>query len=228
MRRGLMSGRTEPTVAIVDYGMGNLFSIENACENAGLSAAVTSDPEKIACSHALILPGVGAFGDAMTHLKELDLIKPIRETALSGKPFLGICLGMQLLLSRSFEFGEYRGLDIIKGDVVKFEGPVDEMARKLKVPQVGWNHVFPWGKTRWEGTLLDGVTEGEFMYFVHSYYVKPDENDVVLSVSKYGDIQFCSSLAHNNIWACQFHPERSGKKGMKLYENFAQYIKEKE
>ena len=223
-----MSGLTEPIVAIVDYGMGNLFSIKNACENVGLSAAVTSDPETIANSRAVILPGVGAFGDAMVHLKELDLITPIRETAFSGKPFLGICLGMQLLVSRSFEFGEHQGLDIIKGDVVKFEDPVDEMARKLKVPQVGWNHVFAGEKARWEGSLLAGVPEGEFMYFVHSYYVKPDEDDVVLSVSKYGNIQFCSSLAQGNIWACQFHPERSGIKGMKLYENFARYIKEKE
>lgn len=215
-----MHNNSIPEVAIVDYGLGNLFSVKHACDKAGLKSEITSSKGKILESDAVILPGVGAFGDAMETLAKLDLINPLKEVALSGKPFLGICLGMQLIMSESCEFGHYEGLGIIKGSVVHFDNPVDDKGRKLKVPHIGWNCIY---KSRrpdlWEDTILNELDDNDFMYFVHSFYVKPDNPDVVLSKSQYGNIEFCSSLNYKNVYACQFHPERSGIKGLQIYKN---------
>ena len=210
-----------PLVAILDYGLGNLFSIEQACAFVGLNSIITNSKKDILDADAVILPGVGAYGDAMLTLHRLDLVNVLRDIAESPKPLVGICLGLQLLMTESYEFGHHKGLGIIEGQVVRFDAP-KEKERILKVPQIGWNRIFlPANGLRWHGTLLDGIDEGEYMYFVHSYTVQPQDSHVILSNSRYGHIEFCSSIQHHNVFACQFHPERSGPGGMKLYHNLA-------
>ena len=219
----------QPKVAIVDYGMGNLFSVRQACEHARLDVNITSAREEILNADAVILPGIGAFGDAMATLSRLDLVGVLRDVAASGKALVGVCLGLQLLMTESFEFGRHRGLGIIEGQVVPFDNPV-ENARRLKVPQVGWNGVHRVDRggngqsAAWENSPLAEIRDGEFMYFVHSYIVQPEDTQVILSVSRYGQIEFCSSIHSQNIFACQFHPERSGGEGLKIYRNLASHI----
>lgn len=228
-----MNALVQPMAAIVDYGLGNLFSVQRACEYVGLPAHITSSRDEVLQADAVILPGVGAFGDAMAALHRLDLVSPLQDIAASGKPLIGICLGLQLLMSESYEFGTHAGLNIIQGPVVRFENPVSASGT-LKVPQIGWNRIC---KTRaqepgqhntdgdeWSGSPLAGLPDGEFMYFVHSFYAQPDELDVVLSTSRYGHITFCSSLKKGNVFASQFHPERSGSRGLDIYRNIAALI----
>jgi glutamine amidotransferase len=210
-------------VAIVDFGMGNLFSVQRACEQAGLRARVTDRPADLSEADAVILPGVGAFGDAMATLTRLGFVEALRDVAASGKPLFGICLGLQLLMTESQEFGRHRGLGIVAGDVVRFEQPPTEHP-VLKVPQVGWNRIAKAPGTSWEGSPLEGVSEGAYMYFVHSFYVRPADPHVALSVSRYGQTTFCSSLRSGNIFACQFHPERSGPIGLGIYRRFAAFL----
>ena len=212
-------------VTIVDYEAGNLFSVEHACKSVGLNPVVTNKPEDVLKAHALLLPGVGAFGDAMKNLHKLDLVRPIREFAASGKPFMGICLGMQLLFSRSREFGDHRGLDLIEGDVVKFPSCNDH-GERMKVPQMGWNRISHPPKTEkmWNGTPLEGIRNGEFMYFVHSYYVCPAKSEDVLSVTDYEGVGYCSSVIKDNLFATQFHPEKSAQEGIKIYQSWANKI----
>ena len=212
-----------PRVVIVDHGLGNLFSVKHACNKVGLDAEITDSKKEILHSDAVILPGVGAFGDAMQTLRSLDLIETLHDVALS-KPFMGISLGMQLLMSESSEFGCQEGLGIIKGRVIKFDNPTDDDGKTLKVPHIGWNRVCKPHDEGWADTLLKGLDNNEFMYFIHSFYVKPDDPDVVLSVSRHGNAEFCSSLHSKNIFACQFHPERSGKEGLKIYRNLLKMI----
>jgi glutamine amidotransferase len=208
-------------VAIVDYGMGNLFSVKHACESVGLTAVMTSSPEVLCSASAVILPGVGAFGDAMQALRRLQLTGPLREVAASGRPLLGICLGMQLLMTESSEFGRHRGLGLIEGDVVRLGAESDNGARRVKVPQVGWNRITPAPTAGWEGSLLEGVPDGAYMYFVHSFYVRPAEAGVALSRTRYGPTEFCSSVSLGSLFACQFHPERSGPQGLQVYRSLA-------
>ena len=219
-------------VAIIDYGMSNVLSVERACTVAGMDVLVTSDRADIATSEAAILPGVGAFGDAMNALHQLDLADLLCDYAVSGKPLLGICLGMQLFMSRSYEFGVHKGLGIVPGEVVLLEGSTDSSHNMLKVPHVGWNHVCPveaaLDSSSWEGTVLEGIDNAEFMYFVHSYYVVPDDVSVRVSMTRYGDIEFCSSLQTGNVIACQFHPEKSGPKGLNVFDNFRRMIENHE
>jgi glutamine amidotransferase len=216
-----------PKITIVDYGLGNLFSVKQACLITGMHATITNNKKEIINSDAIILPGVGAFRDAIKNLRKLDLVEILREIALT-KPFIGICLGMQLLMSESYEFGLYKGLDIIKGKVIRFENPVDNAGKLLKVPHIGWNRVnrneYSINKNEWRDSLLKGLKNGEFMYFVHSFYVKPDDSSIILSMSNYGNIEFCSSIKHKNIFACQFHPERSSSNGLKIYQNLKNNI----
>ena len=210
--------------------MGNLFSVMQACDQAGLAASVTSSPREVMTADAVILPGVGAFQDAMGTLKRLNLASPLVEFAASGRPLAGVCLGMQLLMTESQEFGSYPGLGIIEGDVVRLEESRDG-ARRLKVPQVGWNRIFSGlqdARTgdggppfEWDGTPLEGLRDGEFMYFVHSFCARPVDPSVVLSTTRYGHAEFCSSLRLGNIFACQYHPERSGPRGLQIYHNLA-------
>jgi glutamine amidotransferase len=219
----------KPRVAIVDYGMGNLFSVRQACEHAGLDVTITAARDEILNADAVILPGIGAFGDAMATLSRLDLVGVLRDVAASGKALVGVCLGLQLLMTESFEFGRHKGLGIIEGQVVPFDNPV-EAGRKLKVPQVGWNSVYRVARggngqeEAWKDSPLAEIADGEFMYFVHSYIVQPEDGNVILSVSRYGQIEFCSSIHSQNIFACQFHPERSGTEGLKIYRNLASHI----
>jgi glutamine amidotransferase len=213
-------------VAIVDYEAGNLFSVEHACKAVGLTPVITSIPKDIFQSDALILPGVGAFGDAMKNLRKLDLIQPLLEFAASGKPFMGICLGMQLLFTRSEEFGEHEGLNLIDGNVVKFP-PVNACGENNRIPQIGWNKItYPpeCGQKWWHDTPLEQITNGEFMYFVHSFYADPRISENILAVTSYGGLCYCSAVRSNNIFATQFHPEMSAAEGIKIYRNWANKI----
>lgn len=214
-------------VAIVDYGLGNLFSVKHACEHVGMHALVSSTKSDLLTADAVILPGVGAFGDAMENLKRLDLISPLKDIATSGKPLIGICLGLQLFMTESYEFGRHKGLGLIEGVVTRFENPIGPTG-SLKVPQIGWNSIYPsfsqGNSNFWQDTPLTGLQAGEFMYFVHSYYVKPEESEVVLSTTRYGNIDFCSSLHRGNLFASQFHPERSGPAGMQIYRQLTAFI----
>lgn len=231
-------------VAIVDYEMGNLFSVKQACEHVGMNGVIATTREELANADAVILPGVGAFGDAMESLVRLDLVGPLREIGASDKPLIGICLGMQLLMTESYEFGRHPGLGLIPGPVVRLENlkgipPASQVRRNtaLKVPQVGWNRIFKagcpgattqpvnGGEDPWAESCLAGLEDGEYMYFVHSFYAKPENRGVVLATSSYGDVDFCSSLIHRNIFACQFHPERSGRQGLRIYGNIASLLK---
>jgi glutamine amidotransferase len=228
-----MSRTTAADVVIVDYGMGNLFSVQRACHAAGIaSATITDDARRIGRAQGLLLPGVGAFGDAMRVLGERNLVDPIREFARSGRPVMGICLGMQLMLSESTEFGRHAGLDLVPGTVVRLS-EAHTADRALKVPQVGWNQIhgparflstFEHGPAAVVGTPLESLADGAYMYFVHSYCVCPQEAEVVLSTTEYGGVRFCSSLLRGNLFATQFHPERSGKEGIRVYRGFLRMI----
>jgi imidazole glycerol-phosphate synthase subunit HisH len=212
-------------VTIVDYEAGNLFSVEHACKTIGLKPLITNRSKDIHQADALILPGVGAFGDAMKNLRKLDLVQPLRDFAASGKPFMGICLGMQLLFSGSEEFGEHEGLNLIEGTVVKFPA-VNEYGEKNKIPQIGWNQIKNPSEftMKWHDTPLEQITNGEFMYFVHSFYAKPRNFENILTVTEYGGLEFCSAISKKNIFATQFHPEKSAAEGIKIYRYWANKI----
>lgn len=214
-------------VAIIDYGMGNLFNVERACAKVGLSGIITADKDIILKSKGVILPGVGAFGDAIGNLKRLDLIGLIKDQIDQKKPFLGICLGMQLLLTESEEFGGHKGLDIVNGRVVKFNNK-DKKNKMIKVPQVGWNRIFfdEIKSANQSDFILQSVSNGEYMYFVHSYYVMPDDNTTTVTTTCYEGIEYCSSLSKESVFAMQFHPEKSGLEGLKIYRNWAHRVNE--
>ena len=220
----------EVDVAIIDYGLGNLYSVQQACKSVGMKARITSNPFDLFDVDLVILPGVGAYGDAMAALHRLNLVEPLQKIAISHRWLMGICLGMQLLMSESYEFGVHKGLDIIPGKVIslpKHESikASDGSIRSLKVPQVGWNQIWR-GETSWDNFSLSGLVDGEHMYFVHSYYVEPEKKTMITSTTKYGQVEFCSSLQYNSVFACQFHPERSGVKGLKIYKNLARIVRE--
>ena len=200
-------------IAIVDYEMGNLKSVHKAFESVGHRATVTRDPKLIADASHVVLPGVGAFGDCMRNLERYGLVEPVLGALRAGKPFLGICLGFQLLFSESEEFGTHRGLGVIPGRVVRFES--GGSATPMKVPHMGWNSIAI-GKG---SPVLDGVPNGAFMYFVHSYFVVPDDPSVACTMTDYGR-PFVSSVARDNIFACQFHPEKSQSTGLRIIRNF--------
>ena len=206
--------RTPPSVVVVDYGMGNLRSVQKGLEKAGCQAVVSSDPGRIKSASGIVLPGVGAFRDCMANLTRARLVDPVLEAIDEGKPFLGICLGMQLLFGVSEEFGTHDGLGIIPGRVVRF--PVD---RDLKVPHMGWNRVHFSGSS----PLFRGIPDASYFYFVHSYYAVPDSGEVVSGWTDYG-VRFCSSISVDNVFACQFHPEKSQRWGLKILENFGNII----
>jgi glutamine amidotransferase len=223
--------RKRPTAAIVDYSLGNVVSVRLALETVGVYGVVTSDPELIVKADALILPGVGAFGDAIEELRARKLVAPIYEYAEGGKPVIGICLGMRLLFSRSFEFGEHEGLGLISGEVVRlpFAGKADAAGQKnrAKVPQVGWNRVRPGSGDEdraWRNTMLEGLSSGAYMYFMHSYYARPEDPNLVLGETDYGSIRYCSAVCRGNVAALQFHPERSARDGLTIYQNLARFI----
>ncbi|MBN2815854.1 MAG: imidazole glycerol phosphate synthase subunit HisH [Campylobacterales bacterium] len=199
-------------IGIVDYNMGNLASVQNAFLKLGTQTVVESNPEKFADYDKLILPGVGAFGDAMEHLRERKMIDSIKAFAASGKPVLGICLGMQLLFESSEEFGEHEGLGLIEGHVQAFDE--SEFAEKLKVPHMGWNRMF----TK-EHPLFIGLDKEHYLYFVHSFHVVCKNKEDVIGETDYG-YMFTSAVAHNNVMGIQPHPEKSHENGLKILENF--------
>ena len=192
--------------------MGNLASVQNAFAKLGSDTVVESNPAKFKEYDKLILPGVGAFGDAMEHLKERDMVDAIRDFATSGKPMLGICLGMQLLFESSEEFGDNEGLGLIKGKVVKFD--TTKFEEPLKVPHMGWNRMF----TK-EHPLFEGLDDEHYLYFVHTYHVVCDDAEDIIGETYYG-YKFTSAVAHNNIMGIQPHPEKSHKNGLQILENF--------
>lgn len=198
-------------IQIIDYGMGNLRSVQKACEKLGHSAEICTQPEQVAGARKLILPGVGAFRDAIAQLKEHRLVEAIRDHVDAGKPFLGICLGLQLLFDVSYEDGEYEGLGIIPGQVVRFESRPG-----LKIPHMGWNSL----QIERANPLLEGLHDGDHVYFVHSYHVVPEEDSVVATRTDHGG-PFVSMIARDNLFATQFHPEKSQRVGLQLLENFA-------
>lgn len=207
-------------LAIIDYGVGNLFNVQRAFHALGLESVITRDPQEVLAAPRLLLPGVGAFEAGMAHLREYKLIEPVRAFARSGKPLLGICLGMQLLMSRSEENGIHEGLDLIPGQVKRFREP--EGGAVFKIPQIGWNALLRPGKgDPWRGTILDGLGADPHMYFVHSYCVFPEDPAARLAITRYGRDEFCSVIQRQNVAGCQFHPERSGEYGLKILENFA-------
>lgn len=191
--------------------MGNLRSVQKAFEKLGVAAEIVTEPEQIHSAEKLVLPGVGAFRDAMHELNRLNLVQPIREHIQRDKPLLGICLGLQMLFDVSYEDGEWQGLGVLEGDVVRFPAMPD-----LKVPHMGWNTL----QAKQSHSLLQGVPVDASVYFVHSYYVRPKDESVVAARTDYG-IPFTSMIARGNLVATQFHPEKSQKVGLKLLENFA-------
>lgn len=200
-------------LAIIDYGVGNLFSLKCSLEKIGQEAVVADDPDVIKKSSRIILPGVGAFGDAARKLNATGLVELIKSEAESGKPFLGICLGMQLLFEKGYEYGEYDGLGLIKGKVVSLEGKIPEY---LNIPHIGWNSL----DIKKESRIFKYINNGDCVYFVHSFYAS-DCEDNITATAEYG-IPVTASVQKGNIFGCQFHPEKSGEVGIKILKAFCE------
>jgi len=199
-------------IAIIDYQMGNLRSVQKGFEKVGHEAMITSDPAELSKAGKIVLPGVGAFGDAIAELQRRKLVEPIKEAVASGKPFLGICLGLQLLFDVGYENGEYEGLGILRGKCVRFNLP-----HEFKVPHMGWNR----GAIKRKAPILKDTADGTFFYFVHSYYVVPEDPRLVAIEADYGH-PFCAAVWKDNLFATQFHPEKSQAEGLKLLRTFAE------
>ena len=220
-----MSAR-RPVVAVVDYRLGNLFSVSQALLRADLDARITGDRRELKAADAVVLPGVGAYPDAMAALKSLDLIGALRDFARSGRPLLGVCLGQQLLMSESEEFGATRGLDIVPGQVVRLDPGERAGGRRHKVPFVGWNAIrrAPGGGD-WGASPLRGLADGAAVYFVHSFHTRPAASAHALALTRYGAEDYCAALKAGNVYGVQFHPERSGPDGLQIYREFAALVR---
>ncbi len=203
-------------IVVVDYKMSNIFNIRHVFSHLGYEVRLSSSAAELKSADALVMPGVGAFGEAMTNLHQLDLIQPIKEFIAAGKPFLGICLGLQLLFSKSYEFGVHEGLNIIAGEVLKFPEVSERVP--LRVPHVGWNQIV--ASRPWSNTALMHLRSHEFVYFLHSYYARPKNKQCILSTTTYGGVSYCSSIQKDNIFALQFHPEKSGTVGLLILKNW--------
>lgn len=201
-------------IAIIDYGMGNLRSVQKGLERVGFDALVTRDVGQIQSARGVVLPGVGAFSACMENLGKFGLIETIREIVHQQKPFLGICLGFQLLFSESEEFGKQKGLDLFPGKVVGFHANGE-----LKVPHMGWNRI----AKRQDSPFLEGLSTGDYVYFVHSFYVAPQVPTIVATTTDYGQ-SFVSSIATERLFACQFHPEKSQELGLRILANFGRFV----
>ena len=199
-------------IVLIDYGMANLRSVQKALERVGHSAEITDNPGRIAEATKIILPGVGASADALRAVRERGLEGPIKEAVNAGKPFLGICLGLQMLFDKSYEDGEHQGLGLLPGKTIRFDLPSE-----FKVPHMGWNQI----QIKQHSPIFEGIAKEEHFYFVHSYFVVPDDASVISTETDYGG-PFCSSVCHGNLYATQFHPEKSQAAGLKLLKNFAE------
>ncbi len=200
-------------ITIIDYGMGNLRNVQKALEYVGVAAEISARPADVRAADGLILPGVGAFGDAMDNLRAARLVEPIRRQVRAGKPLLGICLGLQLLFQESEEMGRHEGLGLLPGRVVRF-------AEGLKVPHIGWNQL---ALRRDAGALLAGIADGSYAYFVHSFYALPTDPSCLLASTRYG-IEFASVVGKGNVFGAQPHPEKSQEVGLRLLKNFAALV----
>jgi glutamine amidotransferase len=212
----------KPQIAIIDYGMGNLRSVEKALQRVGAEAGVIDSPEAAAGAKGLVLPGVGAFGQAMERLSEAGFDQLVKEWVTADRPFLGICLGLQLLFTESEEFGPVRGLNLVPGRVVRFRGPQYERqgdSPGLKVPHMGWNRL----KVVRDHPVVNGISEDAMAYFVHSYYCVPDGADWTTVVTDHG-MEFTSAVSRGNVFASQFHPEKSGDVGLQMLTNFVHLV----
>lgn len=205
-------------IAVIDYGVGNLRSVVKGFEKVGVAAQVTTDPAVVTAADGVVLPGVGAFGSAMEHLQAAGMVPAIHQVITAGTPFLGICLGLQLLFDESDEFGRVRGLGVLPGRVVRFFP--DGAPVGIKVPHMGWNSLEMATAT----PVLDGIPAGEHVYFVHSYYVVPDDPGLVATRTEYGGVTFTSSVTRGTLFACQFHPEKSGAMGLNMLRNFGAQV----
>ncbi len=199
-------------IAIIDYQMGNLRSVQKGFEKVGHEAIITADPQDLTRAAKIVLPGVGAFGDAMAELEQRELVEPIRQAVASGKPFLGICLGLQLLFDVSYEGGTHQGLGVVPGEVVRFDLPAE-----YKVPHMGWNQL----RFGVPSPLVAGLDNDMYCYFVHSYYVVPKDAGVIAAETDYA-VPFCSMIRRDNLFATQFHPEKSQRHGLQMLKNFAE------
>lgn len=209
----------KPKITIVDYGVGNLYSLKRAFRFLRIEADISEDEAFIKKSDALILPGVGSFEAGMKGLKARGLVEVIRKFAELNKPMLGICLGAQLMLGIGHEFGIFDGLNIIKGKVVHFP----KLQSNEKVPHIGWNSVYQ-SSPRWKRSIFNSMKENFDVYFVHSYVLVPDNKENVFGLTKYGEYEFCSAIRKGNVYGCQFHPEKSGPVGLKIIKNFINII----
>lgn len=203
-------------VIIVDFNLGNLHSVKKACEVCNIKARISSQKSDIEKAKALILPGVGAFGEAMSNLKKLDLINSITDFVDSGRPLFGICIGLQLLFSESSEFGLTKGLNLINGKVEKISFENQEISKNFRIPFIGWNKI----EFKKKSSLFDHIKDGDYFYFIHSYCARLDISSDLTASSTYGDQQVTAAIERNNIFATQFHPEKSGKHGLQIYKNW--------
>lgn len=204
------------TVTIIDYGMSNLLSITRAFEHVGAKVKIAVSSTEIMNSDYLVLPGVGAFPDGMKELHSREMVRPIREHAISGKPLLGVCLGMQMLLTLGHEHHTTEGLDLIKGQVL----PLPKEMAGFKVPNINWHEIKMPSEGRWDSTILSQTKNLTDVYFVHSYYAKPDRTEDILATSKFGDLEFAAAVQNNNVSGTQFHPEKSGEEGLGILSHF--------
>ncbi len=211
---------TQPHITVIDFGLGNLLSVQRGLEHVGAKVTRTNDPEQIACAEKLVLPGVGAFSSAMERLQELGLIPAIQMAVSREIPFLGICLGMQLLMDQSMEYGETEGLGLIPGKVVPIPN-ISPKGEHLKIPHIGWNSLIPTAAdSQWSATLLAGTKPDASFYFVHSYMCKPSEPSDCLAHCDYGGRLVTAVVRRGNVTGCQFHPEKSGPTGLRLLSAF--------
>ncbi len=205
-------------INIIDYEMGNLRSVEKAFERLGFAVRVSADPRDITTADKVVLPGVGAFRDCINNLRSGGFVEPLLEHIAAKKPLLGICVGMQMLFDVSEEFGQHQGLGLIPGKVVRFPSGMVEGGERLKVPHMGWNNI----SLKQQSPLFNGIDDGSFVYFVHSYYCAAENESDVAASCRYGDVEFCASLWRDNIMATQFHPEKSQTVGLNVFRNFAE------
>jgi len=211
-----------PQIAIVDYQLGNLFSVKMACDKLGSPAELATSPGEIEKADAIILPGVGAFGQAMSNLEKLDMISALKDHVVAGKPLFGICLGMQLLFEESEEFGNPKGLGIIPGSVRKLP------PENVPIPQIGWNRILPAASYAggWSGTALEEVAAGQWMYFVHSFYVDNADQADAICRTNYGGFEYSSAVLHGSVFATQYHPEKSAAPGLSIYRRWLNDLKQ--